>query len=81
MAICAYLLLMADKSTGVLKKVLYHILLLLLNSQGQTCVATIGYIKLLWTKFGKEVLHYFQVPIPSSKVEGIVTTIITILLV
>ena len=72
MAICAYLLLMADKST-VLEKVVYHIFLLSLNSHGQTCVIVLVHIKPLLTKLGKEVLHHFQVALKSSKVEGIVT--------
>ena len=72
MAICAYLLLMADKST-VLKKVVFHILFLFSNSQGQTRVTIVGHIKLLLTKFRKEILHHFQVALESSKVEGIAT--------
>ena len=75
MGICAYLLLMATKST-VLEKVVYHILFLLLNSQVHTRVTIVVYIKLLLTKFGKEVLHYFQVALQSSKVEGIATILL-----
>ena len=75
MAICAYLLLMTAKST-ILKKVVFHIVFLLLNSQGQTCVTNIVYIKLPWTKFGKEVLHHFQLAIESSTVEGIDTMLL-----
>ena len=75
MGICAYLLLMAAKST-VPAKVVYHILLLSLNSQGQTCVTIVGHIKLLLTKFGKEVLHQFQVALKSSKVESIATLLL-----
>ena len=75
MGICAYLLLMAAKST-VLEKVVFHILFLMLNSHGQTCVTIVVYIKLLLTKFGKEVLHHFQVAIESSKVEGIATILL-----
>ena len=73
--ICAYLLLMADKST-VLEKVVFHILFLFLNSQGQTRVTIVVDIKLLLTKFGKEVLHHFQVALVSSMVEGIITNLL-----
>ena len=75
MGVCAYLLLMATKST-VLKKVFYHILLLLLNSQVHTRVTIVVYIKLLLIKLGKKVLHQFQVALKSSKVEGIVTILL-----
>ena len=75
MGICAYLLLMATKST-VLEKVVYHIMFLFSNSQGQTCVTIVGQIKLFLTKLGKEVLHHFQLAIESSKVEGIITNLL-----
>ena len=66
---------MAAKSI-VLEKIVYHILLLLANSQGQTCVTIVGYIKPLLTKFRYEVFYHFQLPKVSSKVEGIVTILL-----
>ena len=66
---------MAAMST-VLKKVVHHIMLLLFNSQGQTCVTIVVYIKLLLTKFGKEAHHHFQLAIKSSKVESIGTILL-----
>ena len=65
----AHLLSMGGKPT-LHKKIVHNILPLHSNGPVKTCLTIDSLVELLFTKFGKEGLHHFQLTIGSGHVEG-----------
>ena len=57
-------------------QILHHIVLPFSNSPVQTCLAAIVLLKPVLTKPWNEILHHIKVAKVSSKVQGIVTTLL-----